>query len=85
MGPIDINALIEKAKRNAEATPLAPSSPEEVKEAEDVKDLMGRVDDALEFEEIREDLEKQAVQERRRNVTIAKLLAAADVFSGVSQ
>ena len=85
MGPLDINALIEKAKRNAEAAPQVPSSPEETKEAGDIENLMNRVDDALELEEIKGDIEKKAAQERRRNVTIAKLLAAADVFSGVSQ
>ncbi len=85
MGPIDINALIERAKRNAEANPQAPTSPEETKEAEEVKGLMDRVDDALELEEIKSDLEKGAAQERHRNVTVAKLLAATDVFSGVSQ
>jgi len=87
MGPLDINALIEKAKRNeagAEAS-KAPLSPEATKEAEEVNGLLSRMDSALELEGIKEDLEKGAAQERRRNVTIAKLLTAADVFSGVGQ
>lgn len=88
MNPIDINALIEKAKRNAGAAPAKTRqaiSHEETKEASEVEGLMHRVDDALEIEEINEGLKKQAAQERRRNVTIAKLLTAADIFSGVSQ
>ena len=88
MDPVDINSLIEKAKRNAgaeaEAQPKA-APPEETKEAGEIDGLMRRVEDALEIEEINEELKKKAAQERRRNVTIAKLLTAADIFSGVSQ
>lgn len=89
MDPVDINALIEQAKRNASGVPgekpAAIPPPEETKEASDIDVIMGEVGDALEIEEIEEEMKKKAAQDRRRNVTIAKLLAAADVFSGVSQ
>jgi hypothetical protein len=92
MDPVDVDALIEQAKKNsggAEAARALPvpkaSSTEVTKEAAEVDDILGRVQDALETEEIEEEIRKEAGLERRRDVTMAKLLAAVDVFSGVSQ
>ncbi len=92
MNQIDVNSLIEKAKQNAKAAGIpaaevsqASQVPEGDKEAMSIEDLMRRIEDQVELEQLGEELEKKAAAERSRHLMMAKLLAAVDTFAEVGR
>ena len=87
MDPVDLNSLIERAKDSARSVGIGVpnSGPPIKKEGSEVEELINRVDILIDEEELEEQLKKEATAERGRHLVMAKLLAAADVFSEVSR
>ena len=83
MNSLDIHNLIERAKTSAKELGIdSDVSPPEISE---IDSLTKRAEDLVQQEEHDIELQKRAAAARAQNLVIAKLLAAADVFTEVSR
>ena len=83
MDSLDLNRLIERAQRGESV--FEKVAADEPIEGVEVADLMQRVDNLVEQDELDTQLEKKAADERVRHITMAKMLAAVDVFTEVGR
>lgn len=83
MDSLDLSRLIERAQRGESV--FEKIAADEPIEGIEVEDLMQRVDNLVEQDELDTQLEKKAVEERARHITMAKMLAAVDVFTEVGR
>lgn len=98
MDPVEINALVEKAKADASAT--GAKSPKDASPRidaslaaesilgvsdEKVDRLASEIMDLAEQETKEAEVKKQAATKRECHLKVAKLLAAMDVFAGVGR
>ena len=94
MDPVDIRAMVERAKADASATGAIRKAPNEgldsllddvgrVQAKESAESLAREIEEMVDRDAADEQLAKRAAEERGRLIKIAKLLAALDVIAEV--